>query len=67
MTVTIIKRNQIIIIRKVSLKGITPVVNEYLYSMIPFYYRSEKARVEVDRILDHLGVDFITFVRGTKV
>lgn len=67
MTVTIIKRNQIIIIRKVSLKGITPVVNEYLYSMIPFYYRSEKARVEVDRILDHLGVDFITFVRGTKI
>lgn len=67
MTVTIIRRNQIIVINRVHIKGLTPAVEACLYDLMPFYYRSAKARAEVDRILTFVGTDFVTFVRGVII
>jgi hypothetical protein len=67
MTITIIRRNQIIVINRVHIKGITPVVEACLYDLIPFYYRSAKAKVEVDRILGFVGKDFVSFVREVRI
>lgn len=67
MTITIIKRNQIIVINRVHIKGITPVVEACLYDLIPFYYRSAKAKVEVDRILGFVGKDFVSFIREVRI
>ena len=67
MTVTIIRSNQIIVLRRVHVKGITALVEAYLYDLLPFYYRSKKARVEVDRILGFVGKDFVSFVREVRV
>jgi len=67
MTITIIRRNQIIVINKVTLKGITSLENEYLYSMIPFYYRSKTAKTEVDKILSTLGVTFSMLIKKLSI
>lgn len=67
MTVTIIRGNQTIVLRKVPVKGVTAVIETYLYSLLPFYYRSKKARAEVDRILAFVGKDFVSFVREVRV
>lgn len=67
MTITIIRGNQIIVLRRIHVKGITAVVEAYLYDILPFYYRSKKAKSEVDRILDFVGKDFISFVREVRI
>lgn len=67
MTVTIIRSNQIIVIRKIHIKGITAVIEAYLYNLLPFYYRSKKARVEVDRILAFIGKDFVSFIHEVRI
>ena len=67
MTVTIIRSNQIIVIRKIHIKGITAVIEAYLYDLLPFYYRSKKARAGVDRILAFIGKDFVSFIREVRI
>lgn len=67
MTITIIKRNQIITIEKVALRGVSESVTAYFYRVLPFYYRSLKARADVDMILATAHTDFVSFIREAQI
>lgn len=67
MTVVIIRNGHIIVVEKIHVRGLTPAVEAYLYDLLPFYYRSKKAKAEVDRILAFVNKDFVSFIREVRV
>ena len=67
MTVVIIRNGYIIVVEKIHIRGLTSTIENYLYNLLPFYYRSKKAKEEVDRILAFVGKDFISFIREVSI